>query len=80
MSRKEPALFIVEDAHWIDPASESLLGDFLTVVPQTPQLVLITFRPEYVGALSRVPGAHAIALAPLHDSETAMLLGELVGG
>ncbi|WP_083407246.1 AAA family ATPase [Mycolicibacterium rutilum] len=80
LSRKEPALFIVEDAHWIDPASESLLGDFLTVVPQTPQLVLITFRPEYVGALSRVPGAHAIALAPLHDSETAMLLGELVGG
>ena len=31
------------------------------------------------GALTRVPGAQAIALAPLGDSDTAALIGELLG-
>ena len=40
---------VIEDAHWIDEVSESMLADFLTVIPQTPSLVLITYRPEYRG-------------------------------
>ena len=53
LARTEPALFIVEDAHWIDAVSESMLADFLTVIPRTPSMVLITSRPEYEGALTR---------------------------
>ena len=79
LARTEPALFIIEDAHWIDAVSESMLADFLTVIPQTPSMVLITSRPEYQGALTRVPGAQTIALAPLGDSDTAALIGELLG-
>jgi class 3 adenylate cyclase len=79
LARTEPALFIIEDAHWIDAVSESMLAEFLTVIPRTPSMVLITARPEYEGALTRVPGAQAIALAPLGDSDTAALIGELVG-
>ncbi|HYB39740.1 MAG TPA: cyclase, partial [Mycobacterium sp.] len=36
-------------------------------------------RPEYVGALTGVHGAQTIALAPLGDSDTAALIGELLG-
>ena len=79
LARTDPALFIVEDAHWIDAVSESMLADFLTVIPRTPSMVLITSRPEYDGALTRVHGAQTIALAPLADSDTAALLGELLG-
>ena len=79
LARAEPALFIIEDAHWIDAVSESMLADFLSVIPRTPSMVLITSRPEYQGALTRVPGAQAIALGPLADSDTAALLGELLG-
>jgi class 3 adenylate cyclase len=79
LARKSPALYVIEDAHWIDEVSESLLADFLTVIPQTPSLVLVTYRPEYTGALSRVPGGQSIALAPLSDSETAALVSELLG-
>ena len=79
LARTEPALFVIEDAHWIDAVSESMLADFLSVIPRTPSMVLITSRPEYQGALMRVPGAQAIALAPLADSDTAALLGELLG-
>ena len=79
MARGHPAVYVIEDVHWIDEVSEAMLSEFLRVVPQTPSLALITFRPEYQGALSRVPGAHTIALAPLRDEETAALVDSLVG-
>jgi class 3 adenylate cyclase len=79
LARQVPAVYVIEDAHWIDEVSESMLTAFFTVIPQTPSLVLVTYRPEYRGALSRVPGAQAIALAPLSDSETAALVSELLG-
>ena len=40
LARETPAVYVVEDAHWIDEVSESMLVDFLTVIPQTPSLVL----------------------------------------
>jgi class 3 adenylate cyclase len=79
LARTEPALFIIEDAQWIDAVSESMLADFLTVIPQTKLMVLITSRPEYEGALTRAHGAQTIALAPLGDSDTMTVLGELLG-
>ncbi len=79
LARKAPAVYVVEDLHWIDEASESLIADFVAVVPQTHSLVLINYRPEYRGALSRVPGAQSIALAPLSDPETAALVLQLLG-
>jgi class 3 adenylate cyclase len=79
LARKTPVVYVIEDAHWIDEVSESMLADFLTVIPQTPALVLITYRPEYSGTLSRVPGVQSIALAPLTDPETAALVAELLG-
>jgi class 3 adenylate cyclase len=79
LARTEPALFIIEDAQWSDAVSESMLADFLAVIPRAPSVVLITARPEYVGALRRVHGAQTIALAPLGDSDIAALLGELLG-
>ena len=54
LARETPAVYVVEDAHWIDEVSESMLAEFLTVIPQTPSLVLVTYRPEYRGALTQV--------------------------
>jgi class 3 adenylate cyclase len=79
LARQTPTVYVIEDAHWIDEVSESMLAEFLTVIPQTLSLVLGTYRPEYRGALSRVPGAQAIALVPLSDSETTALVSELLG-
>ena len=79
LARQAPAVYVIEDVHWIDEVSESMLAEFVTAIPQTPSLALITYRPEYRGALSRVPGAQTIALAPLSDSETARLVSELLG-
>ena len=79
LGRPTPAVYIVEDVHWIDQVSESLLADFLAVIPRTPSIVLMTYRPEYRGPLSSTPGAQTIALAPLNDSETGALVVEMLG-
>ncbi|HUO39211.1 MAG TPA: cyclase, partial [Mycobacterium sp.] len=79
LARQAPAVYVVEDLHWIDEVSESMIAEFLTVIARTPSLVLLTYRPEYRGALSQVAGAQTIALAPLSDPETAALVSELLG-
>ena len=79
LARESPRVYVIEDAHWIDEVSESMLADFVMVIPQTPSLVLVTYRPEYEGALARVHGAQTIALAPLSVSESAALVSELLG-
>ena len=79
LARADPVVYVIEDVHWIDEVSESMFADFLTVIPQTHSVVLVTYRPEYEGALTRVHGAQTIALAPLSDSETAQLVADLLG-
>jgi adenylate cyclase len=79
LARQTPGVYVIEDAHWIDEVSESMLADFLAVVPHTPALVLITYRPEYHGALTRVSGAQTLALRPLTDAQTSALTAELLG-
>ena len=33
LAQTEPAVYVVEDVHWIDDVSESMLAEFLTVIP-----------------------------------------------
>ena len=56
-----------------------MMADVLAVIGQTYTMSVSTYRSEYQGALTRVHGAHTIALTPLTDSETSGLLGELLG-
>lgn len=79
LAQTAAALFVVEDAHWIDRVSEAMVSEFVTVIRQTPATMLITYRPEYTGSLANVPAAEIISLSGLSDAETAALLDELVG-
>lgn len=79
LARITPTVYVIEDAHWIDGISESMLADFLAVVPRTRSLVFITYRPEYVGALAHAPRSQTIALEPLDDSQMFQLSTELLG-
>ena len=63
LARESPAVYVIEDAHWIDEVSESMLAEFLTVIPQTPSLVLVTYRPEYRGSAER--GCMVLKPSPL---------------
>jgi adenylate cyclase len=79
LARREPAVYVIEDVHWMDAVSESMLAEFISLVPKTPSLVLITYRPEYQGVLAKTAGANTISLAPLDKAETSALTFELLG-
>ena len=79
LARSTPTVYVIEDAHWIDEISESMLADFIAVVPRTQALVVMTYRPEYVGALAHAPRAQTLALEPLDDAQMAQLSSELLG-
>jgi adenylate cyclase len=79
LARRAPALYLIEDLHWIDEISETMFAEFFSVIPRTNSLVLLTYRPEYRGVLARMPGSQTIALAPLSDSQAAALTAEILG-
>jgi adenylate cyclase len=79
LARSTPAVFVIEDVHWIDDVSESMLAGLVSVIPQTRSLVVFTYRPEYRGPLRDVVGSRTIALTPLDDSQTSAVVEELLG-
>jgi class 3 adenylate cyclase len=79
LNRQKPAVYVIEDAHWIDDTSESMLAGFMSVIPRTPSMVMVTYRPEYHGTLSHVAASQTIALAPLSVSDSAALIAEQLG-
>jgi len=47
LSRERPVLLVLEDAHWLDPTTEALIGELIAAIADTAVLVLATLRPEY---------------------------------
>ena len=88
MSASQHALvLVIEDMHWLDPASTGLLEELFLLAEELPILYLCALRPLYVS-----PGWHAleyarrrcarmlqeIELQPLPAGETQALLDSLV--
>lgn len=78
--RQRPArtVFVLEDAHWLDERSDALLAELAAAVNETSSMFVATHRPEFRGALQRT-AAVSIELAPLDNSTTEDLVGNLLG-
>ncbi|MBX3321164.1 MAG: AAA family ATPase [Nitrospira sp.] len=68
-----PTLFIVEDAHWLDPTTMDLLTRIIDRIHSIRVLLAITFRPDFkpvwadsghvtLLTLSRLPRRHSVEL------------------
>ena len=77
-SRPKRMLFIVDDVHWIDPASEEVLARFAEALASTASMFVSGFRPEYQGPLRRMSQT-TIILAPLNAYAATALATELIG-
>ncbi|HUE30708.1 MAG TPA: AAA family ATPase, partial [Verrucomicrobiae bacterium] len=78
-SRREPAVQLFEDLHWMDGASEALLAAMVDVLPETRTLLVVTFRPEYRGAWMQDSGYQQLSLLPLGPAAIGELLDSLLG-
>jgi predicted ATPase len=72
-----PVLLAYEDAHWLDPTTQELLGMTIERMPRLPILLLVTMRPEFQPAWSGQPHVSALALTRLGRREGAAMV-ELV--
>jgi class 3 adenylate cyclase/tetratricopeptide (TPR) repeat protein len=79
-ARLEPAVMLMEDLHWIDPASEPFLKALVEAVPGTNTLVLTNFRPEYRAEWMSRSHYRQLPLAPLGPEALEELLSDLLGG
>jgi adenylate cyclase len=77
---RRPGVIVVEDLHWLDPASEAFLAHLIAAAADTRSLVVLNFRPEYEAAWMASAHYEPLALAPLADDATDALLEHLLGG
>jgi len=76
---REPTVTVIEDLHWLDPASEAFLANHVEAVNGTRGCTIVNFRPEYRAEWMARSYYRQIALEPLESGPTDALLDELLG-
>jgi class 3 adenylate cyclase/predicted ATPase len=75
----QPVLFVVEDLHWIDPSSLDLLTQLIEHVPQTRELVVFSFRPEFAPPWPQGLGLERLNLNRLDREASVRIVTEIAG-
>ena len=78
-SRREPAVWLIEDLHWLDAASEAFIEMAVEATAGTRTLLLLNFRPEYHAAWMQRVHYQQLPLLPLGPEAAAELLRDLLG-
>jgi class 3 adenylate cyclase/tetratricopeptide (TPR) repeat protein len=77
-SRLRPAVFVIEDLHWIDNTSEEYLASLVDSIPRAAIFLLCTFRPgPWPAWMGRSYVTH-IVLRPLTSRDSQTLLHSIV--
>jgi len=80
MAVQEPVLFVVEDAHWVDPSTQDFLTHLIERVRTSRTLVVVTYRPEYEPLWTEYSHVTAIALNNLGRRDSATMVTEVTRG
>jgi DNA-binding NtrC family response regulator/tetratricopeptide (TPR) repeat protein len=79
VAEQAPLVLVVEDLHWIDPASEEYLAFIADVVPTTRALLVCSYRPGYRHPFGDRSYHLRVTLRPLSSGEMADITGALLG-
>jgi class 3 adenylate cyclase/tetratricopeptide (TPR) repeat protein len=80
LAKSRPVLWVIEDAHWIDPTTLELLELALDRVPETRILVLVTARPTFVASFGSHPAVTRLALNRLGREATQSIVARITRG
>jgi adenylate cyclase len=78
-NRRETIVALVEDLHWMDEGSATLLGELISSVEGTQTLAIVNFRPEYSAEWAGTPTYRGISLQPLGADHTRELIRDIAG-
>ncbi len=74
-----PSVLVIEDLHWLDPASEPFIEAIAQAVSGTKTLLLVDFRPGYRATWMERSFYEQVSLVPLSAGAVAVMLGRLLG-
>ncbi len=80
LADRSPVLFIVEDAHWLDPTTLDLMTRIIDRIRQMRVLLLITFRPEFKPVWAEYSYVTFLTLSRLPRRQSAELVAAMTGG
>ena len=75
---RRPLVFVVEDLHWIDPASEELLGFLADAIPASRALFVFTHRPGYRHPFGDRSYHERLNLGPLSSREAGAMASAML--
>jgi class 3 adenylate cyclase len=78
-SRRAPRVLLVDDVHWIDPASDAFFAQAIEAANATRTLWLVNFRPEYHADWMGRSFYRQLRLLPLGPDAIAELVADLLG-
>ena len=78
-AQRTPLVLVVEDLHWIDPASEEFLTFLADAVPATRALLVCSYRPGYRQPFGDRSYQTRVALQALSASNMAEVTDSLLG-
>jgi class 3 adenylate cyclase/pimeloyl-ACP methyl ester carboxylesterase len=78
-SEVQPLIIIIEDLHWIDSESLSLLDGLVECLPASRILLLVNYRPEFAHNWGSRTHYGQLRIDPLPAQSVEELLGEILG-
>jgi predicted ATPase len=80
LASRKPLLWVIEDAHWIDPTTLELIELALDPMQSARVLVLITSRPTFVASFASHPAVTLMALNRLGRAATQGIVDRITHG
>ena len=80
LASKRPVLFVLEDAHWVDPSTLELIELSLEKIVTTPILILVTARPQFDYNFGGHPIVTRLTLNRLGRAQIRDIVDRVTGG
>ena len=80
LAQQQPVLFLIEDAHWIDPSTEEFIAQIAQRIDDIRILLLATCRPEYSPSWGGASRLTRYSLNRLSHKQSGALVNAVTGG
>jgi class 3 adenylate cyclase len=80
LAARQPVLYVIEDAHWIDPTTLELVELVLNRIGQARVFVLVTARPVFSHGFGGHPIVTRLTLNRLGRGHTTGIIERITGG
>src|SRR5215212_6212094 len=79
LAQQRPVLFVVEDAHWIDPTTRELLDILVDRISRLPAMVVVTHRRDFAARWTSCARCTTLALNRFDRDACVLLINDVAG-